>query len=249
MAMRFDAGVEDVEAVLAAGEKLREHGPYGVLVGDETFRFNPVVIADPIPTGAQILAAAGIRQPVEHLLFQMLNDGQLEEIRPEETTDLRTAGAERFLVFRSDRSYRILLDDRAFDWGAQHINGATLKALAGVDSDDIDVWQVVVGGDDCLIDNREYVDLNQPGVERFATKPFAVTIIVNARKRAVTKRRVSYWEIVKMAFPDAQPDPLKVYTVNYDHGPHQNPEGWLVEGQTVKVKEEMTFYVTFTDKS
>lgn len=249
MAMRFEDGVEDLEAVLAAGDKPREHGPYGVLVGDETLHFKPVVITDPVPTGAQILAAAGIRQPVEHLLFQVLTDGQLEEIRPEEVTDLRTAGAERFLVFRNDRSFRIHLDDRAIDWGAQHISGATLKALAGVDVEDFDVWQLVVGGADTLIGNKEYADLDKPGVERFATKPFSVTIIVNARKRAVTKRRISYWEVVKFAFPDAQPDPLKVYTVNYDHGPHQNPEGWLVEGQIVKVKEGMTFYVTFTDKS
>jgi len=247
--MRFEDCVEDVEAVLAAGHKPREHGPYGVLVGDETLHFKPVVITDPVPTGAQILAAAGIRQPVEHLLFQVLTDGQLEEIRPEEVTDLRTAGAERFLVFRNDRSFRIHLDDRAIDWGAQYISGATLKALAGVDVEDFDVWQLVVGGADTLIGNKEYADLDKPGVERFATKPFSVTIVVNARQRAVTKRRISYWEVVKLAFPDAQPDPLKVYTVNYDHGPHQNPEGWLVEGQIVKVKEGMTFYVTFTDKS
>ena len=89
MKIVFDEGVEDVYAAVSMGRVVRGHGPYGILIGDEKLHFSGAVIADPVPTGAQILAAAGLLQPVEHLLFRMLADGLLEEIRPEETTDLK----------------------------------------------------------------------------------------------------------------------------------------------------------------
>ncbi|MFJ2385821.1 multiubiquitin domain-containing protein [Pseudomonas koreensis] len=61
------------------------------------------------------------------------------------------------------------------------ISGAALKTLAAVDLSDFDVWEFVVGGKDELIGNKEFSDLDKHGVERFATKRFSATIIVNAR--------------------------------------------------------------------
>jgi hypothetical protein len=249
MKIVFDEGVEDVYAAVSMGRVVRGQGPYGILIGDEKLHFAGAVIADPVPTGAQILAAAGVLQPVEHLLFRMLADGLLEEIRPEETTDLRSAGAEKFLVFRNDRSFRFQLDDRAYDWGAARISGATLKRLAGRDVPTHDVWLDVPGATDRLIGDAELVDLAAPGVERLITLPISITIVVNARPRQVHRRRVAYWEIVKLAYPEAVPSENIIYTVNYARGPAPNPEGSMVEGQSVQIKEGMTFYVTPTDKS
>ena len=57
----------------------------------ESFDFEPAAINDPIPTGEQLLTVAGLRPAREHLLFQLLPSGALEEIRPDETVDLRAA--------------------------------------------------------------------------------------------------------------------------------------------------------------
>lgn len=245
----FEEGVEDVGAALAAGRAPREHGPYGVLIGNDRLEFRPAIIPDPTPTGAQVLAAAGIVDPVEHLVFQMLTDGHLEDLRPDETTDLRSSGVERFVVFRSDRSFRALIDDRTFDWGGARITGATIKRLAGVKAHTHDVWQVIPAGEDRFVADRDFADLAASGVERFITKPILVRIIVNARPREVHKREIGYWEVVKLAFPDAVPAENTVYTINYARGPHENLEGSMVAGQHVRVKDGMTFYVTVTDKS
>jgi Multiubiquitin len=245
----FAKGVEDVSAVVASGRTPRNEGPYGVLVGNDKLEFRAAVLQDPVVNGAQILAAVGITEAAEHAVFQMLDGGQLEGLRPEESTDLRSAGVERFVIFRTDRSFRILIDDRTFEWGAGRITGATLKRLAGVRVHSHDVWQVVTHGEDRVIRDREFADLTAPGVERFVIKPVVVRIIVNARPREVHKRELAYWEVVKLAFPDAAPAPNTVYTINYARGPHQNPEGSMVEGQHVLIKDGMTFYVTVTDKS
>ncbi len=246
---QFEEGIEDVYAAVAAGRPVREHGPFGIQIGDQTMQFVPLVVDDPVVTGRQILSVAGARPASDFLVFQVLRDGALDPVRPEETVDLRTAGAEKFLVFRSDRSFRFFLDERAFDWGAAHISGATIKRVAGVSAETTDVWLDADGGNDRVIDNKEMVDLAQPGSERFITRPIHIAIKVNSRDRVVDHRVLTYWELVKLAYPEAVPSDQIIYSIDYAAGPPQNPNGSLVDGQSVVVKEGMKFYVTPTDKS
>ena len=124
---------------------------------------------DPVPTGRQLLEAAGAHPFEEHLVFQLLRNGLLEELRPDETTDLRRSGVERFIVFRNDRSFRFELDGQIFEWGGALISGITLKQLARVDPTTYGVWLEVRGAEDKPIADNELVDLAAPGVERFFT--------------------------------------------------------------------------------
>jgi len=169
MTTNIDEGIEDIEAAVRAGRQPRPHGPYRLQVGNERLEFRPMVIEDPVPTGLQILELAGARPADENLVFQLLKNGLLEELRPDETTDLRTKGIERFLVFRSDRSFRFELDGRIFEWGGTLISGLTLKKLAGVDPATYGVWLEVRGADDRPVADTELVDLSAPGIERFFT--------------------------------------------------------------------------------
>lgn len=73
-------------------------------------------------------------------------------------------------------------------------------------------------------------------------------IIVNGRPRQWVKETISYTEVVDLAFPPPH-KPTEIFTVQYSHGPKENPQGTLVEGQTVTVKSGMVFDVTRTDKS
>jgi hypothetical protein len=59
----------------------------------------------------------------------------------DETYDLRGKGVERFIVFESDRIFKLMIDQRQIQWGgSQSIIGQKLKFLAGVDVDSYDVW-------------------------------------------------------------------------------------------------------------
>ena len=73
------------------------------------------------------------------------------------------------------------------------------------------------------------------------------TIIVNGREKVVTKKEMSFAEIVALA--NLLSGPNIVYTVTYRRGEGNKPEGTLVEGDSVKIKEGMIFNVTATDKS
>lgn len=129
----------------------------------------PYSVNDPVITGLQLLEVAKKRPADEYLIFYLLPGGQLEEIRLDETVDLRQSGIERFITWRSDRSFRFVIDGRRFEWGVPLITGLKLKQLAGVNPQSYGVWLEVRGGEDRPIENTETVDLQALGVERFFT--------------------------------------------------------------------------------
>jgi hypothetical protein len=73
-------------------------------------------------------------------------------------------------------------------------------------------------------------------------------IVVNGQRKEWGKERITYEEVVDLAFPPPH-KPTEVFTVQYNHGPKANPQGTLVQGQSAEVKSGMRFDVTRTDKS
>jgi Multiubiquitin len=72
-----------------------------------------------------------------------------------------------------------------------------------------------------------------------------VTIIINGTAHTVTQHRVSYEQVVRLAFPEGPFD--ITYTVDYanDHG----PDGTLTQGQDTKVRASMSFNVIKSNRS
>lgn len=161
--------IEDIQEAVQQGRPIREHGPYRIQIGNDLLHFSPAIVSDPVPTGLQILEAAGVHPLREYSVFQLLPSNQLEGLRFDETTDLRTKQVEKFIVFHSDRSFRFELDGIVYDWGTSRIQGRVLKILAKVDSPNYGVWQEMPGHDDPQIADDAFADLTPDGVERFFT--------------------------------------------------------------------------------
>jgi len=223
---------------------------FGTQIAHEGFDFEPFTLQDPMPTGAQLLEAAHRRPTASHQIFQVLANGALEALRPDEVVDLRAPGRERFITFLSERSFRLHVDEQPRDWGQQTITGRQLKQLVGLDPADHEVFYMVVGGEDRLIGDDDTFDLGTAEVERFATRRLVIEIFVNTRPHQVHQRVMDFWSVVRLAYPDANPGDEKAeYTVTYSHGPRANPAGNLVAGHSVELKGGMQFYVLVTDKS
>jgi hypothetical protein len=78
----------------------------------------------------------------------------------------------------------------------------------------------------------------------------SITIIVNTREKEWDKKKISYQEVVILAYGEYSDNPLISYTVTYSNGPKQNPEGSMVKnGKDVHIHDGMIFNVTKTDKS
>jgi len=76
-----------------------------------------------------------------------------------------------------------------------------------------------------------------------------VTVVLNGTAKQVPKKEsLTFQEVVALA--DGLPTgPNIEYTITYRRGHGDKPEGSLVPGSDVKVKEGMIFNVTATDRS
>lgn len=70
-------------------------------------------------------------------------------------------------------------------------------------------------------------------------------IIVNGETRYLSFAELSYDDIARLA--DVRPVPG--ITITYRKGPAENPEGSLLEGQTVKLQEGMIFNARLTNNA
>lgn len=82
-----------------------------------------------------------------------------------------------------------------------------------------------------------------------AKPPKTVTIIVNGRPHELPKEEISFSALVDIAFPGQSQGDGICFTVTYKRGQGNKPEGTLVDGESVKLKDGMVFNVTRTDKS
>ena len=74
------------------------------------------------------------------------------------------------------------------------------------------------------------------------------TIIVNSRPRTVEEERITYDEVVRLAFENPPTGDQIEITVAYRNGP-RGTQGFLTKGQSVKIIDDMVFNVKATDKS
>ncbi len=76
-----------------------------------------------------------------------------------------------------------------------------------------------------------------------------VNIIVNGTNKVWYERRISFRDVVVLAFGTYVENDRMYYTVTYKRGVHQKPEGSMVDGDYVNINPNMIFNVTTTDKS
>ncbi|MHB1214223.1 MAG: multiubiquitin domain-containing protein [Thiobacillus sp.] len=162
--------LEDVGAAIREGRGLHPAHLYRIVVLDDQFNERHLELSDPVPTARQILQAATVSSVEDYSVYAILSSGDFEDLRLDETYDLRGRGAERFVIFQTDRAFKFMIDDRQLEWGKPSISGRVLKSLAGVPMDTYDVYlEVRGGGQDVLIRDADLIELSKPGIERFIT--------------------------------------------------------------------------------
>jgi hypothetical protein len=72
---------------------------------------------------------------------------------------------------------------------------------------------------------------------------------VNGRQNKWPAKTISFDDVVRLAFDTPPTGPNILFTVTYRKGTGHKPEGSLVAGHSVPVKEGMIFNVSATDKS
>lgn len=247
-----ESDFDGVGDALREGRELRPAAAYRIRFGLESLDFRAIEVVAPVPTGRQVLTSAGLDPQLGYTLCAILASGDFEDIRLDETVDLRAKGAERFIAFRSDRDFKFFLNERQLIWGQPGMPGAALYELSGAGPNEA-VFLEVRGGEDILISAEEEVRLDSPGVERFITAPRPAdhyVIVVNSREETVPEKRVSFEQVVQLAFPGAPAETNVRFSMTYRNAASVPHAGELGEGGSVEVKKKGTiFNVTRTVQS
>lgn len=155
-------------------------------------------------SGRQLLEASNNFPPEEHLIFHYLQNGQLEELRLDELVILATEEVEEFFTFKGDTSYRFLINDRRFEWGAAEISCEMVKKLARTEATTNEVWLTVRGGGkDIKYKDDALIPLNPEGLERLYTlpkeQPEPFKIKINGEKYTVKSATILGKEVLELA--------------------------------------------------
>ncbi|WP_277014896.1 multiubiquitin domain-containing protein [Flavobacterium lindanitolerans] len=202
---------------------------------------------DQYKTGAELKQLAGI--PLDTELFLSISKPYKDElIENEKQVNLARPETEYFFV---KKKLQFFINDKPFTWYKQYIRGIQIRELGSIPAEDDIFLDIKEGWQDDQILDDEVVDLARPGKERFFSKsrPTEVTIIVNARPHIWKEVNISFEQLVVLAFGTYDNNPNKGYTVTYSRGWEPKPEGTMVKGSVVRVKNKMIFDVTATDKS
>jgi glycosyltransferase involved in cell wall biosynthesis len=145
----------------------------------------------------------------------------------------------------------LTINNKRYDYHQEYITGAEIRMLGNIPDDDEIFLAIKKPWEDELILDNKQVNLARPEIEHFYSKDkhIKITLIVNGRPKLWNEKTITFEQVVVLAFGPYDPNPNRVFTVTYDKGPHENPEGTMVKGDRVCVKDKMIFNVTCTDKS
>jgi hypothetical protein len=144
------------------------------------------------------------------------------------------------------RTVRVHIDREPYETKTP-TTGAALYALAGI-GPKFELFREAAGEaeDEFIARNDAPVHLSED--EHFYSQK-DYRIVVNAREVFVESRRLSYDQVVSLAFNPMPVGTDIIFTVTYRKGPRQNPKGTLAPGESVVIKNGMIFVVTQTNRS
>ena len=147
------------------------------------------------------------------------------------------------------RDLELTINGNKYKWKQQYITGAEIRKLGHIAKDEEIFLAVKKPWEDEPIPNDKQVNLARPEIEHFYSIAKEVIIVVNGTPQKWTKEKINFKEVIVLAFGQYINKPTMVYTVAYEDGPKQNPEGSMFVGQEIFVKYKMIFNASQTDKS
>ena len=143
------------------------------------------------------------------------------------------------------------INDKRYEWHQEFITGSEIRRLGDIPAEDEIFLAISKPWKDELIPNEKEINLARPEVEHFYSKDnhFKVVLLVNLEERTWAEKTITFEQVIVLAYGTYDNNEAKGYTVTYDRGPHQNPEGTIVKGERIFVKNKMILNVKQTGRS
>jgi len=166
-------------------------------IAGKDLQFRQINVDDLTLTGNQIGAAAGYKPDQFPVILQMLANGMLESLSPNE---LAHSGVDnnKFIVVVSDRTYFFSIDGERLEWPFNQITGHTVRKLGGVPEGK----RLLLEKEDTAdaeIQGNEFVSLEPEGVERFISRDPVWKLNVQGKVYSFDTPVISVREAVKKA--------------------------------------------------
>lgn len=143
---------------------------------------------------------------------------------------------------------RVHIDQNPYD-SPNPTTGSSLYALAGIHQG-LELFREAEGNLEDQLVAKDGHELHLKQDEHFHSgKDRKFRIIVNLEEKVVTKKVLTFWEVVRLAYPPSADGPNVVYTVTFKKAAGSRHEGTLEDGQTVEIKNGTIFNVRRTDRS
>ncbi|MDR3714752.1 MAG: multiubiquitin domain-containing protein [Puia sp.] len=201
--------------------------------------------AEQYRTGLEIKKIAGLSSEVQ-LLLAVTPPYEDEEIHNDTSVNLARTEIEHFYV-KKKLPYSI--NGTTFESHSQYIQGKRIRRNGNIPETQDIFLAVQAPFEPELIEDDTFIDLAIPGKNDFFSRSIDYLLIINAKDHHWHKKTITYAEVVKIPYPQYTEKENEIYTVTYKKGPIQNPQGQMVSGDKVFVKNKMLFHVTPTDKS
>lgn len=227
---------------------MRHEPIHKLAVLDENFTRRDVAFDDPKVTNLQIVTACGLAPADEYMVFQWLASGELEDIRPSEIVDVAAAGIEQVFVIRAAKTYSFIVNGLSLRWPRKTLKAKNVLRLVRA-PEEHELVQERSEHPDHVFGDEDDVRLDGDGLERFVTRPRVITIYINGTAKSVTAKRLSYEDLVRLAFENPPTGPEVQFTITYSNGPEGQTSGAVTPGNSVKIKNGMEFDVTPTNRS
>lgn len=207
---------------------------YEIDIGDNDFEFTHLTFDDPVATGAQVAMAVG-KHPIEDfVVLRHLKSGELETLRPTETSGLSKNGINRFFVVRGGQTNRFFVEGLSMEWPCNKLLAWQIKFLAGAGEEKSLVMER--DGADLVLDDADEVDVGGRDVERFKLRKRkkTVTVVYGTDKEFELERRIYTTEELMMVF--GVPEGYRLDLIGSDGTFHE-----MAPGERLKIREGMEF--------
>lgn len=200
--------------------------------------------------GCEILSIAGLEPAEDFELLYKINKKGFTPIQLDEIVDLKTVGIEGFKA-KPYKELKIKVDSIEYEVEECFMTPIEIMEVAGINPDLFYLTEIRKGNVEVTYEDdvEHKIGLNKKSCFVSSQREGIKCIIVNAREKAWRKVKISFDEVVKLAYGEVSNNPNVIYTVNYKRGVPSKPEGSMVKGEVIYVKNKMIFNVTQTNKS
>lgn len=202
-------------------------------------------------TGRELLSIANLTPVEDYELLYKINEKGFTPIQLDEIVDLKTAGIEGFRA-KPYKKLTIKIDDKEYEVDKCIMTPVEIMDVASINSDRYYLKEIRKGGVEVTYEDDLEHKIAITKNSCFVSCEIEETIecvIVNSKPKVWSRDTISFEDVVILAYGKISTDPNVIYTVNYINGVPSKPEGSMLKGDVIPVKNKMIFNVTETNKS